>query len=370
LKVLLIGQFVEPPFAEGIINTLLNWAKAARHAGVDVSILSTSSKYSGRQNISGLTFEYIKTDHPHFEGNIVDLLSIQRESLKRYDFDIMHFGFSADHLPAIPALTLLKLQGHKIVNSYHTCHFARSYPLLRNFAFNAATVPSKRMLHIFMEKQILRDIKVIPPCVDENRFRPRDKHKIREQLGLEQEVFTVFTIGHFKRGRSIIKLIKIVDELTNQGNRIQLLVGWTGHGEIDYVTEVFKAVDNKLVKIIPPTEKINLYYNASDVYVLSANLDYVIEAPLSLIEASFSGIPTMAFNINAVSEIIQDGRTGYVIKDNNFAILKSRLNQLMKDARLSEELSRNSRDMATKTFSYERIGGQLCTLYRELVNFN
>jgi glycosyltransferase involved in cell wall biosynthesis len=372
LKVLLIGKFVEPPFSEGEVNTVLNWSRALHQAGTNVTVLSLSSKYSGYQKIFGIHFEYVKTKGPRFQNNIIDLFSIQKEALNQLDFDVAHFASTADGVSSIPMLTLLKLQKHKIVNSYHTNLLVKSTRLFRNLMFNMMTVPSRRMRNNFLRRQVSpQKIRIIPPCVDENSFRPRDRFKIREQLGIERDSFTVFTTGHFKRGRLLAPLIHTIRELSDEGKKIQLLVGWTGLGDTEYISEIFSiARKNKIVKIIQPTDKINLYYNASDIYVLSADFDYVIETPLSLMEALSSGTPAIAFDINASSEIIKDGINGYVIRNKNFSEVKLKLNYLMGNMILLRELSRNARNLALNAYTYEKVGHQLLGLYRELVAIN
>jgi len=371
LKALLIGQFIEPPFAEGGVNVILNWVKASHLAGVNITVLSLSSRFSGSRRIFGVDFEYIKTDKPRFQSNLIDSLPIQMAALKRLDFDIVHFASSIDGLSAIPVLSILKLQKHKIISSYLTndC-FSRFTPFFSNFMFHVVTVPSKRMFSSFIEKKIAPEKMILlPSCVDENYFCPRDKIEAREKLGLKEGYFIIFSVGHFRRGRLIIPLIKLINEMIGKGAKIQLIIGWTGQGEKDCIDEIFSmARKNQLIKIIPPTENINLYYNASDIYVLSAGSDYVIETPLSLLEAASSGVPALAFNINGSSEIIQDGQTGYIIKENNFDEMELKINQLKDNVQLLNEMSKNSRKLALSSFSYERTGPQLSNLYNKLAD--
>jgi len=353
-----------------VVNTVLNWSKAVSCAGADVKVLSISSKYSGHHKISGIDFEYVKTKRPRFQGSLVDLFSRQRETLRQLDSEVVHFAQNIDGVSSIPMLTLLKLRKNKMINSYHDNHLIESTRLLRNLLFDMITVPSERMHQAFTKKKIIpTKMRILPPCVDTEEFRPRDKAKVREELGLESDPFSVFTVGHFKRGRLLIPLIQAIHELAGEGKNIRLLIGWTGYGETEHIKEIFSIAQNdKAVKIVRPTNQISLYYNASDAYILSAGSDYVIETPLSLIEALSSGTPTMAFDVNASSEIIEDGVNGYIIKDENFAEMKSRLKYLMNNVHFLEEFSKNARTLALNKYSFPKVGTQLFSLYRELVD--
>ena len=370
MKVLVIGQFIEPPFSEGVVNMILNWSKAVHGAGADVRMLSISSKYSGYHKIFDINFEYVKTERPRFQGSLVDLFSLQKEVVKQVDSDIVHFANNADGISSIPMLTVLKVHKNKIVNSYHNNHLVKSTCLFRNLMFDMITVPSKRMFKAFREKKIPpQRMRIIPPCVNDGEFRPRNKVRAREELGLQSNSFLIFTTGHFERGRLLTPLIQVVHELANEGKNVQLLIGWTGHGETGHIKEIFSIVrNNKLVKIIAPTKYINLYYNASDVYVLSAGSDYVIETPLSIIEALSSGTPVISFDVNASSEIVRDGVNGYLIRDGDFGEMKSKLNYLMNNTHLLKEFSTKARNLILSKFSYKMVGEQLLSLYGELTD--
>ena len=124
----------------------------------------------------------------------------------------------------------------------------------------------------------------------------------------------------------------------------------------------------KSVKILPPTSRINLYYNAADVYILSASSDYVIEVPMSIIEALSSGTPVITFNINAASEIIKDNINGNLIQDGNFNEMKYKLNFLIDNINLLGEFSKNARNLVLNNFSYRIIGDKLYNCYRELID--
>ena len=371
MKVLVIGQFLEPPFSEGVVNTVLNWSKAVHYAGANVSILSISSKYSGYHKIFDMDFEYIQTKNPRFQGNLTDWFALQREIVNQSrEFDIIHYASNADGISSVPMLTMLKLNKNKTVNSYHTDHLAKSTSLIRNLLFNMVTVPSKRMFNSFMRKKVSsQKMRIIPPCVDTELFRPRNKFEAREKLSLPEDSFLIFTTGHFKGGRRLFPLIHTINKLASKHENIGLLIGWTGHGEADSVKESFSiARKMEFVRIIPPTSRINLYYNAADVYILSASSDYVIETPMSIIEALSSGTPVITFDINAASEIIRNDINGYLIKNGNFNEMKLKLSHLMDNMHLSKEFSMNARNLALNNFSYNVVGEQLYNLYRELID--
>jgi glycosyltransferase involved in cell wall biosynthesis len=136
---------------------------------------------------------------------------------------------------------------------------------------------------------------------------------------------------------------------------------------MDNINEIFSLSKQKrFIKIISPTSNINLYYNAADVYVLTAASDSVIEVPISIIEALSSGTPTIAFDVNAVSEIVKDSFNGYLIKDGNFHEMKLKIARLIDDPDLLKHFSVNARSVALNNFSYEVIGHKLYDTYKRV----
>jgi len=369
MKILIVGNFIEPPFAEGVTNVILNWSRALSEANVDIQVLSLSSKHSGHHQFFGVNFEYVKTKNPRFQNTISDVFMLHRAVIKRSKgFDILHYALNIDGISSLPSLSLLKLENCRTVNSYHTDHLVNSTEFFRNILFDAFTVPSKRMFDLFKQKIHPQKMRIIPPCVDTELFQPRDKIQAREKLGIPKDDFLIFTVGHFKRGRRLLPLVQTVEELAKKRKNIRLLIGWTGHGDEGDITEAFATFKKKnFVTIVPPTDLINLYFNAIDVYVLSAQSDYVIETPMSLIEALSSSVPTLSFDINAAPEIIQNGFNGYLIEDGNFKKMKTTLGQLIEDKSLLKELSKNARNSILNHFSYKTVGHQLESLYSKLI---
>ncbi|MEM2145596.1 MAG: glycosyltransferase family 4 protein [Candidatus Jordarchaeaceae archaeon] len=371
MKVLIVGSFVEPPFTAGEVNTILNWSKAIHSVGAYVRILSLSSIYSGYRKIYDLDFEYMKTNRPRFQSTLMDWFRLQKEILKKAEeHDIIHFAMGADGFSSAPMLTLLKTIRKKIINSYLSGLPDKKTFFNRVLLFDLLTVPSMRMFHSFLEMdKISKKLKMLPPCVDTSLFRPREKYAIREKLGLPQDRFLIFTSGHFRYGRNILPLIKIISELENKYKNVMLLIGWTGYGDINNVKDVFQTINKKeFVKIIRPTCSINLYYNASDIYILAAGANFVIEFPMSILEALSSGVPVIAFNVNAVPEIVKNNFNGYVVEYADFAEVKSKLAYLIKDPCLLKCFSLNARNYVLNKFSCEVIGHKIYDIYREVVS--
>lgn len=368
MKVLITSESVNPPFSEGTTKSVLNWARALRSNGISVQILCVSTTSSDRRKIFDVDLRYTKASIDGFQGGLVNRLVFQKELVEQLEgFDLVHFADDAGGISFLPMLALIKLLHRKTVNSHHTIHFPKSIGLLEDLMFDMITVPSNRMLKALVRERVpSKKVGIVPPCVDNEVFCQRNRFEIRERLGLPSDSFTIFTTGHFRRGRRLIPLIKSVHEMARNRKKIQLLIGWTGIGEEAYKRDVLSiAKKYESVKIVPPTDEIHLYYSAADIYVLTADSDCVIEFPMSLIEAFSSGVPVLAFDVNAVSEIVENNVSGYVVRDGDFDGIKAKIDYLMRNDSLLKEFAVRARDVVSERYSFSVVGKRLLTIYKE-----
>lgn len=91
--------------------------------------------------------------------------------------------------------------------------------------------------------------------------------------------------------------------------------------------------------------------HAADAFVLSSRWEGL---PITLIEAAFSGLPLVSFNVGGVSEIIVDGVTGYLLEPGAVGSLAERMFLLAEDPVLRKNLGAAASRLYREKFSIER----------------
>lgn len=87
-----------------------------------------------------------------------------------------------------------------------------------------------------------------------------------------------------------------------------------------------------------------------------------------LTEAQQFGLATIAFNsFGAASELISDGKTGFLIKPFSIREYANKLEQLMKDVHLRERMGREAQKQVTR-FNISRILDQWEKLIKKETN--
>lgn len=94
-------------------------------------------------------------------------------------------------------------------------------------------------------------------------------------------------------------------------------------------------------------------YRDADVFVLPSRRD---PFPTVIREAMFFGVPCVASNIWAMPEMIEDGKTGFLIPVDDTEALLSRLVLLLGDATLRKKMGMAARARAEAMFSWDSVG--------------
>lgn len=369
-SVAMLGEDIEPPWADGVVNTVKNWSEGLAKRGVDVEVLSTTSKEISTTCLDGVSYRYVcfkrrfrYSPDLRFQKNF-----IKSDRLRCYD--IIHFhGFYG--LTSLPLLLNVKLRRKKRILSFHNIIMNNFTLGIKNLMFNFFTVPSHRMIPKLIRQGIPKSkIVVIPPSVDESLFCPMDKAKARHILGFPTSSFIVLHAGHFKKGRGILDLVSIKRELIKEGfDDIVLVLAWTGHGEADTISTLINlSKKDKRIIILGPANNMPLIYNAADVFVLPAYSErWVIEIPLSLVEALSCGVPAIASNVGSTSELIIDGVNGFLFKPNDYTALKESLMEFLNGRINVSNLRRNARKTIVDRFSNQNVASKLLDLYEKLL---
>ena len=185
----------------------------------------------------------------------------------------------------------------------------------------------------------------IPNGVDVKRFEPQARLQrrsvARAELNLVPETFVFLLIGNDWRKKGLQTLIEALGECRELP--IQLLV--VGKDDM----KLFQATIQRLglsdqIRFLAPSEDVMKFYAAADAYA-GPSLEDAYGLPV--IEAMASGLPVIA-SVNAgVSEVINDGLNGLLLRHpTNVMELAGLVQRLVGDASLREHLAGNATSTA------------------------
>jgi glycosyltransferase involved in cell wall biosynthesis len=92
--------------------------------------------------------------------------------------------------------------------------------------------------------------------------------------------------------------------------------------------------------------------------------------PIAALDAMAAGLPIVATSVGGVPELIQDGRTGWLVPPRDVESLASKLRLLLNDQKLRLSMGAAGFDRVRDRFSNEQMVASFAQLYDELMHSN
>jgi D-inositol-3-phosphate glycosyltransferase len=210
-------------------------------------------------------------------------------------------------------------------------------------------------------------VRVIPAGVDLDLFRPVDKARARQSLGLTEKQ-VVLSVGRIEPLKGLDTLIGAFAMLDAPADSRLLVVGGTPgrDREIDRLRSISERLgvqDN--VSFVGAVDQAELptYFSAADVFVLPSHYE---SFGLVALEAMACGLPVVASRVGGPRAIIKDGRTGYLIPWHCPEPFAQRIDILLANPALRESMGRAAMASA-QTMGWSRVAGRMTELYDSLI---
>ena len=131
------------------------------------------------------------------------------------------------------------------------------------------------------------------------------------------------------RYKGVDLLLEAYAKLRSETDDVQLLISTSCSAEEQARLERNGAVvlNGVLMQFVPSV------YQCADVFATATQWEGF---DLPLLEAGYFGLPVVAFAIGAHAEIVRDGQTGYLVREKNEFLTRTK--QLVDDARLRKEM--------------------------------
>jgi glycosyltransferase involved in cell wall biosynthesis len=146
-------------------------------------------------------------------------------------------------------------------------------------------------------------------------------------------------------------LLEMMQQLKEQKIHCRLLLA--GEGKLDGFLKKRAeelGVDH-MVEFLGFVEDMPAFYSSLDIFLLPSAFEgfgYV------LIEAMASRKPVVVFNVGSSMEILEHGRTGYLVPPNQVQEMAGRVIELAEDRELREKFGENGRSRVEELFSFEK----------------
>lgn len=209
---------------------------------------------------------------------------------------------------------------------------------------------------IFPEKE--HYFQRVPVMIDTSVFCPLNhRNELRKKYGFKPNEKIIIFTGRAEPKKKIDLLIKYLYLLSPEISNLRLVVAGSGS---DYDRLVKIAHDLKIadrVKFWGEVEHDTVLpeiLNCADVYAFTSSIGEGF--PASIVEALACGIPVLSHDLGDINKVINNGKTGYLLKDGDFQDFKEKLYLVFEN---QNELSKNA-FLQAQEYSLQNVSHRIC----------
>jgi glycosyltransferase involved in cell wall biosynthesis len=197
----------------------------------------------------------------------------------------------------------------------------------------------------FLKKMGAREAILIHNGIDTRIFEKKGtKHP--------NTIVTITFVGRLVYGKGVQDLILAFPEITKE-SKVKLLI--VGDGSYRPELEgLVQRVDKENIQFLGQKNQREIaeILTTTNIFV---NPSYSEGLPTSVLEAGAAGLPIVATDVGGTREIIEDGKSGFLIPPGDSQALTEKVCQLIKNKQLREDFGRNIRQFVKENFDWDEI---------------
>ncbi|MCD6099990.1 MAG: glycosyltransferase family 4 protein [Candidatus Marinimicrobia bacterium] len=227
--------------------------------------------------------------------------------------------------------------------------------------------PSKELLETAKRyAKLLNNASYIPNGVDPNIFFPTIQNGLQKEIGIKPGTPIILSARRLEEKNGVEYIIKAMPEIIKSFGNAKLLIVGDG-SQRNYLKELAKQLNiEKSITWVGSKRNSEMpkYYNLADVVVLPSLKEATSIAGL---EAMACGKPLVGTLVGGIPDLIDDGKTGYLVPPRQPQKMARRIVQLLSDPKLVQEFGENARHKVLENFSWAQIANKTFSIYKSLI---
>ena len=180
-------------------------------------------------------------------------------------------------------------------------------------------------------------IQVIPNVIQLNGYLHRVRRKVAPKLLWMRSFHSIYNPQ---------MAVKVLYELQRDYPDATLVMAGPDkglEGEIKQMVSDMELSDYvRFPGFLDPSAKVKEFSEA-DIYINTTKIDNM---PVSVVEAGAMGVPVVATNVGGISHLIDDGKNGLLVPDDDVQGMVIAVKKLLNDPELTQKISVNGRSLA------------------------
>ncbi len=152
----------------------------------------------------------------------------------------------------------------------------------------------------------------------------------------------------WEKTKEMITLAKVMEAMPD------VTFYWAGDGPYrDKVLPILEKHDNfKWLGSLQYPDQVREFLTEIDVYALISGIDM---SPLTILEASLMEKPVVATNVGGIPELMQDGKTGFLVEKGDYNNLIEKIKMLINNEYKRKDMGTSGRIFVDKNFNWNVI---------------
>jgi len=199
-------------------------------------------------------------------------------------------------------------------------------------------------------------------CVNKFNLSKYDRMGKRKELGIKEDEKAVYFIGRLSPEKNPDVFLESAKEIVRKHSKIKFFI--IGDGPMRKVLEKsISEFGHKNITYLGYQTDIPQYLSTADIFVLPSKIEGF---PLSNIEAMSMGVCVISSDVGGVKDAIIDGENGFLVEPNSSSALADKINFIIDNEHLLEDVSKNSRKTIEEGFSIEILASNYNDLYKNV----
>lgn len=198
--------------------------------------------------------------------------------------------------------------------------------------------------------------------------------KLREIANVSEDEKVVGLLGLIEHRKGIDRFIKMAAKLAQNRDDVRFIIvgGEVGQKEI---SQVVKAELLNLAEKLGIIEKLCFtgHIDNAPYYIGDMDVFFMCSQPgtetfgLVVIEAMAANVPVVAFNNDAMSEIIIDGETGFLVPDGEIELATQHISNILSDKLLAQRIKKEALNRVKTYFDIHLLINSVQKLYCDII---
>ncbi len=354
----------------GVVNLLNNLPQDKyRHI-----VISLTEITHFKDRIVNREVEYISL-HKHPGKDIKIYIKLYR-MLKKLKPQVVH----TRNLPALDAVMPAFLAGVPyIIHSEHGRDTIdidgsnKKYRLLRRLL--SPVIDRFAALSMDLENWLIKDVgidskKVVRICngVDTERFSPTVTTTVAGYPAEFDDKIVIGTVGRMEQVKDTLLLIKafahFIESHPQHKEKVRLVL--VGNGNLFTTAE--KLIEDKgiqdLVWMPGARDDVPAILHKLNIFVLPSLAEGISN---TILESMASGLPVIATDVGGNRELVDDGKTGYIVPVSDSKWMADAINKYVEDDKLRQQHGENAIERVQQNFSFAAMVEKYDNLYSSVL---